>query len=65
MEMIRSQLENNEYITDAGVRKVLQKYKYRIWNNDERGKFVEAVKKYGKKPSLISMHVGTKDRKKV
>ena len=62
METIWKQLDKNEDITDARVFKVLQKRKkrYKPWDDDERGKFIEAVRKYGRKPSLISMHVGTK-----
>ena len=63
MDRIREQLDKNQDITDARVLKVLQKreIKWEAWDNDERRKFIEAVKEHGRNNSLISMHVGTKN----
>ena len=59
MELIRKRFDKNPDNNDALGLKL--KYRYRPWNNDERGKFIEAVEKYGKNHSLISKHVGTKN----
>ena len=61
--MIQKKLDKNPDTKDAlgleGLR--LRKYRYKPWDNDEREKFTEAVKKYGKNLPLICKHVGTKN----
>ena len=54
-------IQKHEDITDARVFKVIRKRTCTPWDDDERRKLIEAVKKYGKNPRLISMHVGTRD----
>ena len=63
MQFIRRQLDKNKDITDARDLKVLQNREYYVWADDERAKFIEAVKKYGKNSLLVSKHIGTKDEK--
>ena len=58
MDILRKKSENNPDVKNALGLKL--KYKYKRWDNDEIAKFIEAVKKYGKNPPLISKHVGTK-----
>ena len=64
---IRKQIDNNHDIPNVKVLKVLQKRKrqYEQWNNDEREQFIKLVKEHGNNPTLISMHLGTKEVRSV
>ena len=62
IEKIRGRLDKNQDVKDAEVLNLLKtrKFNNESWDNAEREKFIEAVKKYGKNNARISMHVGTK-----